>query len=149
MLPELEKGLDEYFSFCNHERLHQNLSYRPLGGGAFCGLFLPDSGLEVSPICPCRGLDKGVKYNPTVGQPMEGNRGMLSVVKEGAVTLIEGATNGPPMLNIGDIDRIVEACLSAGIDNGLLYPNNLTDAFFDLSSGQAGVAPQKMKPSIG
>ena len=25
---ELEKGLDQYFTFYNHERPHQNLSYR-------------------------------------------------------------------------------------------------------------------------
>ncbi len=28
-VPELEKGLEQYFRFYNHERLHQSLSYRP------------------------------------------------------------------------------------------------------------------------
>jgi putative transposase len=28
VVPELEKGLHEYFTFCNHERPHQSLSYR-------------------------------------------------------------------------------------------------------------------------
>ena len=27
-VPELEKGLHEYFAFYNHERLHQSLSYQ-------------------------------------------------------------------------------------------------------------------------
>jgi hypothetical protein len=30
---------------------------------------------------------------------------------------------------------VVEACLSADTDAALLYPRNLTGAFFDLSSG--------------
>ncbi len=28
LVPELEKGLDEYFTFYNQERLHQSLSYQ-------------------------------------------------------------------------------------------------------------------------
>jgi putative transposase len=28
-VPELEKGLEQYFTFYNHERLHQSLSYQP------------------------------------------------------------------------------------------------------------------------
>ena len=44
-----------------------------------------------------------------------------------------------------DASRVVEACLSSGVHDALLYSQNLTDAFFDLSSGQAGAILQKLR----
>jgi len=38
---QLEKGLDEYFSFYNQERLHQSLSYRPPAEVHFAGFSCP------------------------------------------------------------------------------------------------------------
>ena len=38
---ELEKGLSEYFSFYNQERLHQSLSYRPPAEVHFAGPSYP------------------------------------------------------------------------------------------------------------
>jgi putative transposase len=40
-VPQLEKGLDEYFSFYNQERLHQSLSYRPPVEVHFAGFSCP------------------------------------------------------------------------------------------------------------
>jgi putative transposase len=41
LVPELEKGLGEYFSFYNQERLHQSLSYRPPAEVHFAGFSCP------------------------------------------------------------------------------------------------------------
>jgi putative transposase len=41
LVPELEKGLGEYFAFYNHERLHQSLSYQPPAEVHFAGLSCP------------------------------------------------------------------------------------------------------------
>lgn len=40
-VPELEKGLGEYFAFYNQERLHQSLSYRPPAEVHFASLSCP------------------------------------------------------------------------------------------------------------
>jgi hypothetical protein len=39
----------------------------------------------------------------------------------------------------------LSARFSGGVDAALLYADNLTDAFFDLSSGQAGAILQKLR----
>ena len=41
LVPELEKGLGDYFRFYNQERLHQNLSYQPPAEVHFAGLSCP------------------------------------------------------------------------------------------------------------
>jgi putative transposase len=40
-VPQLEKGLSEYFSFYNQERLHQSLSYQPPAEVHFAGFSCP------------------------------------------------------------------------------------------------------------
>jgi hypothetical protein len=45
----------------------------------------------------------------------------------------------------GDADLVVEACFTGGADSALLYAQNLTEGFFDLSSGEAGVILQKLR----
>ena len=40
-VPELEKGLEQYFTFYNHERLHQSLSYQPPAEVHFAGASCP------------------------------------------------------------------------------------------------------------
>jgi hypothetical protein len=40
---------------------------------------------------------------------------------------------------------IIEACLSARVRAALLYPDNLTASFFDLSSGEAGEILEKLR----
>jgi len=40
-VPELEKGLEQYFAFYNHERLHQSLSYQPPAKVHFAGVSCP------------------------------------------------------------------------------------------------------------
>jgi hypothetical protein len=40
---------------------------------------------------------------------------------------------------------VVEACFSGGVSSALLYAPNLTEGFFDLSSGEAGAVLQKLR----
>ena len=49
------------------------------------------------------------------------------------------------MCRPGDVDLVVEACLSSAAGLALLYAQNLSDGFFDLSSGEAGAILQKLR----
>jgi len=69
----------------------------------------------------------------------------LTVVEEGGVRLVEGPPDRRFMSSVDDAARVVEACLSAGVEAALLYAENLTDGFFDLSSGEAGAILQKLR----
>jgi len=69
----------------------------------------------------------------------------LSVVEAGAIRLVEGPPSQPFMSGVDDAVRVIEACISAGVDSVLLYPANLTSGFFDLSSGEAGAILQKLR----
>jgi hypothetical protein len=42
------------------------------------------------------------------------------------------------MLKVDDAGLVIEGCYSNGVDSALLYAENLTEKFFDLSSGEAG-----------
>jgi hypothetical protein len=44
-----------------------------------------------------------------------------------------------------DATLVIEACFSARVANALLYPENLTPHFFDLSSGEAGEVLDKLR----
>ena len=44
-----------------------------------------------------------------------------------------------------DATLILEACFSARVRAALVYPENLTARFFDLSSGEAGEILEKMR----
>lgn len=69
----------------------------------------------------------------------------LSVVEEGGIRLVEGRQDEQFMSGVDDAARVVEICISAGVDLALLYPANLTSGFFDLSSGEAGAVLQKLR----
>jgi hypothetical protein len=69
----------------------------------------------------------------------------LAAVEEGGVTVVEGRPDEPFLATAGDAARVVEACLSTDVDAALLYAENLTPAFFDLSSGEAGEILQKLR----
>ena len=49
------------------------------------------------------------------------------------------------MRSVDDAGLVIEACYSKGVDSALLYAENLTENFFDLSSGEAGVILQKLR----
>jgi hypothetical protein len=69
----------------------------------------------------------------------------LSVVEEDGVRVIEGQPEQPFLSNVEDVNRIIEACFADDVNLVLLYPPNLTAAFFDLSSGEAGAILQKLR----
>jgi uncharacterized protein DUF4180 len=69
----------------------------------------------------------------------------LTVTEESGTRIIEGA-RGRPILRVPqDTTLVLEACLSARVPTLLLYPENLTAGFFDLSSGEAGEILEKLR----
>ena len=69
----------------------------------------------------------------------------LTPVDEAGLVVIEGARGQPILVGAGDVDRLLEACFGADCGAALLYAENLPAAFFDLSSGAAGVILQKLR----
>lgn len=69
----------------------------------------------------------------------------LTFVDEGGLALVEGAPGQALMERAQDVDRLLEACFAEGARAALLYAANLPPAFFDLSSGAAGVVLQKLR----
>lgn len=58
---------------------------------------------------------------------------------------IEGVPGQPLISRVEDVARVVEACFEHAVDKLLLYPDNLTEHFFDLSSREAGAILQKLR----
>ena len=57
----------------------------------------------------------------------------------------EGPAGQPLMQRVGDVTRVIEVCFAERIHAVLLYAENLTERFFDLSSGEAGEILQKLR----
>ena len=66
-VPELEKGLERYFTFYNYERLHQSLRIRFLPRFILAASAARCLTIKFHLFWPVCGLDKGVKYIP--GKP--------------------------------------------------------------------------------
>ena len=58
---------------------------------------------------------------------------------------MEGTPGTPLMRRSEDATLLLEACFSASARVALLYPENLTPRFFDLSSGEAGEILDKLR----
>jgi hypothetical protein len=69
----------------------------------------------------------------------------LTIVEEAGVRFVEGLPSLPLMRRIDDATLLVEVCLSSRVSAALVYTPNLTDKFFDLSSGEAGAILQKLR----
>lgn len=69
----------------------------------------------------------------------------LTLVEEPALSFVEGQPDTAFMASVRDCDRLLEACFAEGAHAALLYGANLTPAFFDLSSGEAGEILQKLR----
>lgn len=69
----------------------------------------------------------------------------MRVVEEGGVRFVEGMPKLSLMRGVEDAGLVIEACFSAGVQSALLYAENLTGGFFDLSSGEAGAVLQKLR----
>ncbi len=57
----------------------------------------------------------------------------------------EGPHGEPLIRDVEDVTTLIEVCLTHGLYRLLLYPENLTKDFFDLSSREAGMILQKLR----
>jgi len=69
----------------------------------------------------------------------------LRVIDELGVRVVEGTRGESLVRRPQDATLVIEACLSTGVRQALLYPENLTPRFFDLSSGEAGEILDKLR----
>jgi hypothetical protein len=69
----------------------------------------------------------------------------LHVSDWNSVTLVEGTPGEPLMSKTQDATLLLEACFSARTRRALVYPEQLTSRFFDLSSGEAGEVLEKLR----
>jgi hypothetical protein len=69
----------------------------------------------------------------------------VRLIEENGVLVVEGTPGQPLMRRPQDATLIVGACFSAQVQSALLYPENLTPRFFDLSSGEAGDVLDKLR----
>ena len=70
---------------------------------------------------------------------------MLGLIDENGLRVVEGVRGEALMRRPQDATLVVEACFSAGVHQALLYRENLTPRFFDLSSGEAGAVLDKLR----
>jgi hypothetical protein len=70
---------------------------------------------------------------------------MLGLIDENGVRVVEGTPGEPLMRKSQDATLLLEACFSHGVHGALVYPENLTARFFDLSSGEAGDVLDKLR----
>jgi hypothetical protein len=69
----------------------------------------------------------------------------VKTVHHGGVTIVEGDAGEPLIRRTDDTARLLEACFSAKSKCAVLYPENVTSRFFDLSSGEAGLILDKLR----
>jgi len=69
----------------------------------------------------------------------------FTAVEQHGVTVAEGPAGEPVLRRPQDATSIFEACVSAHTLRALVYPENLTPRFFDLSSGEAGEILDKLR----
>jgi hypothetical protein len=69
----------------------------------------------------------------------------IGVREESGVLIVEGTPGASLMRRPQDATLVLEACFSAPARVALLYPENLTPRFFDLSSGEAGEVLDKLR----
>lgn len=58
---------------------------------------------------------------------------------------VEGVPGQRLIRRVDDVSPVLEACFNNAASRLLLYPENLTEHFFDLSSGEAGAILQKLR----
>jgi hypothetical protein len=73
-------------------------------------------------------------------RPME-----LIRTEAGASVVAEAPRGRRLFLDVDDTGRLLERCFSLGAEGALLYAPNLSSAFFDLSSGEAGSMLQRLR----
>jgi hypothetical protein len=61
------------------------------------------------------------------------------------LSFVEGTPGRPLLASVNDFRSVVEACFSVPTRRALLYAENLPEAFFDVSSQQAGAILQMLQ----
>ena len=69
----------------------------------------------------------------------------VGLIEENGVGVVEGTPGHVLMRRPQDATLVLEVCFSASVHAALLYPENLTPRFFDLSSGEAGEILEKLR----
>jgi hypothetical protein len=69
----------------------------------------------------------------------------IGVRDQAGIRIVEGTPGEPLMHRPQDANIVIEACFSAPARVALLYAENLTPRFFDLSSGEAGEILDKLR----
>src|SRR5580704_18473542 len=69
----------------------------------------------------------------------------MQCIEEAGIRFVEGPAGQPLMRAVKDATLVVEACFSAKVACAILYPENFTEKFFDLGSGEAGEILQKLR----
>src|SRR6476661_10166029 len=69
----------------------------------------------------------------------------ISIETSGDQKIIEGPPGAQLLHTPDDAVEILEACFENHTRSVLLYAENLTEHFFDLSSGEAGAILQKLR----
>jgi hypothetical protein len=69
----------------------------------------------------------------------------LDVVTEGGVTFVEGSPSVPAASGADVVTAIIEASFGTRAEGAVVYAEQLPPAFFDLSSGVAGEALQRLR----
>ena len=69
----------------------------------------------------------------------------LSLREANECSYLEGSPDQVLMRSADDSTELVGACFEQGVRKLLLYSENLTGKFFDLSSGEAGEVLQKLR----
>ena len=69
----------------------------------------------------------------------------VRAVVKGDQAIIEGPPGAPLLQSPEEVVDLIGACYEHKARSILLYAENLTDRFFDLSSGEAGAILQKLR----
>ena len=69
----------------------------------------------------------------------------LTISEEAGVRFLEGPPDSGLLRKSDDVNLIIENSFSTKVRSALLYASNMTPAFFDLSSGEAGAILQKLR----
>jgi len=69
----------------------------------------------------------------------------LRLVERNGKQFLEGPAGEPLIREAADTVQLIEACLNQPTNCLLLYAENLTERFFDLSSREAGEILQKLR----
>jgi hypothetical protein len=69
----------------------------------------------------------------------------ISIETRGERKIIEGPPGAQLLRSANDVVYILEACFENYTRSVLLYAENLTEHFFDLSSGEAGAILQNLR----